>query len=71
MARRLANGTQESHHDHQFWREVVRARFTVTPQQPILPLTEELSGYLGSPDHELRDELAYTILDVWIIYQTN
>ena len=32
-------------------------------------MVRELSGYLGSPDPELRDDLAYSILDVWIVYR--
>jgi len=32
-------------------------------------LVRELSGYLGSTDPELRDDLAYSILDAWIVYR--
>jgi hypothetical protein len=62
--------TQESQrHDRQFWRDIVKARFSVPDEQSVFPLAQELSGYLGSTDPELRDDLAYTILDVWIVHQ--
>jgi len=35
----------------------------------VFELAEELGGYLGSADPELRDDLAYTILDVWIVHK--
>jgi hypothetical protein len=53
-------------HDRQFWREIEKARFAVPAGQAIFPLLRELSTYLGSKDPELRDDLAYTIVDVWI-----
>jgi Protein of unknown function (DUF2785) len=56
-------------HDRQFWRDIVKARFAVPMGQPIYPLLRELSTYLGSNDPELRDDLAYTITDVWLKYQ--
>ncbi len=36
-------------------------------RESAVALAHELSGYLGSPDPDLRDNLAYSILDVWIL----
>ncbi len=55
-------------HDREFWREIAKNRYAVPEGQPVLPLLRELSGYLGSRDPELRDDLAYTITAVWIKY---
>lgn len=53
-------------HDKDYWRAVVAAKFDVpadhTPQQ----LVPELLGSLASPDPELRDDLALSILTSWI-----
>jgi hypothetical protein len=69
-ANHASRRTQESQrHDRQFWRNILKARFLVPDEQPVFPLVQELSGYLGSTDPELRDDLAYTILDVWIVHQ--
>jgi hypothetical protein len=56
-------------HNREFWRAIVKNRYAVPEGQPILPLLRELSGYLGSPDPELRDDLAYTITAVWLKHQ--
>jgi hypothetical protein len=72
MAWAAHNGVGEQgapKHDRQFWRDIVKARFAVPAGQQIYPLLRELSTYLGSNDPELRDDLAYTITDVWIKYQ--
>ena len=57
---------QPTAHDRQFWRGIAKNRYAVPEGQPIFPLLRELSGYLGSPDPELRDDLAYSITAVWI-----
>jgi hypothetical protein len=54
-------------HDREFWRAIVKNRYAVLVGQSSLPLMRELSGYLGSRDPELRDDLAYTILATWIV----
>jgi hypothetical protein len=72
MARAAQSGAVDQTaptHDRQFWREIIKSRFAVPAGQPIFPLLRELSTYLGSNDPELRDDLAYTIIDVWIKYQ--
>src|ERR1700681_4108175 len=53
-------------HDREFWRATPKTRFVVPEGQAVYPLLHELSGYLGSKDPELRDDLAYTIIAVWI-----
>jgi Protein of unknown function (DUF2785) len=57
-------------HDRDFWRAIPKSRYAVPPGQPIFLLLRELSGYLGSNDPELRDDLAYTITAVWIKHQS-
>jgi Protein of unknown function (DUF2785) len=56
-------------HDREFWRAIVKNRFAVPEGQPVFSLLRELSGYLGSRDPELRDDLAYTITAVWVKHQ--
>jgi hypothetical protein len=64
-----AHQQAETLHDRKFWRAIANNRYSIPPGQQVLPLVRELSGYLGTPDPELRDDLAYTILDVWIVYR--
>jgi Protein of unknown function (DUF2785) len=54
-------------HDRAFWRAIQTNHYAVTEGESAVKLAHELSAYLGSPDPELRDDLAYSILDVWII----
>jgi hypothetical protein len=56
----------KSTHDREFWRSIPKNRFVVPEGQAVYPLLRELTGYLGSKDPELRDDLAYTIIAVWI-----
>src|SRR5262249_42087264 len=39
----------------------------IPPNEKPLALAQELSVYLASPDPELRDDLAYSILTAWIV----
>src|SRR5258708_5074644 len=64
-----AKALQGSLHDREFWRTIVKNRYAVPDGQPIFPLLRELSGYLGSRDPELRDDLAYSITTIWIKHQ--
>jgi uncharacterized protein DUF2785 len=66
-----AQGTTsgQSRHDRQYWRQIAKNHYAIPPGQDAFPLARELSGYLGSPDPELRDDLAYSMLAVWIIRQ--
>ena len=59
----------KSLHDREFWRAIVKNRYAVPAGQPIFPLLRELTGYLGSRDPELRDDLAYSITTIWIKHQ--
>ena len=53
-------------HDREFWRVIVKDRFAIPDGQQAFPLLQELGGYLGSTDPELRDDLAYSIIDNWV-----
>jgi hypothetical protein len=58
-----------SSHDRVFWRSIVQDNYRVPPGQSAFALIHELNNYLGTPDPELRDDLAYTLMDAWIVYQ--
>ena len=60
---------EKAGHDREFWRAIAKNKFAPPAGQPIVPLLQELSGYLSSPDPELRDDLAYTIIDQWVRHQ--
>lgn len=61
---------QASPHDRAFWKAVVASNYVVPKHESADALAEELSGFLASPDPELRDDLAYSILAQWI-YRRN
>jgi hypothetical protein len=52
-------------HDRQYFRNIASHSFAVPPGTSAFALARELMPWLASPDPELRDTLAYTILDVW------
>jgi hypothetical protein len=56
-------------HPRTFWREIVRGGYKVPAGESPAVLLGELSGYLGSPDPELRDEFAAGITAEWIYEQ--
>ena len=56
-------------HDREFWHAIIKNKFAPPEGQPITLLLAELNGMLGSTDPELRDELAYTIIDQWVRHQ--
>jgi hypothetical protein len=56
-------------HDREFWRSIAKNQFAIPNGQPLFPLLQELSGLLGSTDPELRDDLAYSIIDQWVRHQ--
>jgi uncharacterized protein DUF2785 len=60
-------GTQ---HDRSFWRAIANNKYMVPEGESADALAHELSGLLASPDPELRDDLAYSILARWI-YRKN
>lgn len=59
----------QSGHGREFWGQIAKNHYAIPAGQEAFPLAKELSGYLGLPDPELRDDLAYSILAVWITRQ--
>lgn len=53
-------------HDRQFWKDIARQHYAVPDGESASALAPELSDLLSSPDSELRDDLAYSILTSWI-----
>ena len=53
-------------HDRAFWRRIVEKEYALPEGESAAALVRELSGYLGSPDPELRDEFGYGIPAAWI-----
>ena len=53
-------------HDLDFWRAIQKTHYTVPDHESADTLAKELSALLASPDPELRDDLAYSILATWI-----
>jgi hypothetical protein len=53
-------------HAKSFWQSIARAQYAVPTNESPFALAKELSGFLGSPDPELRDELAFSILSAWL-----
>ncbi len=54
-------------HDRDFWHSIQNNHYAVPEGESAVALAHEVSGYLGSPDPELRDDIAYSILDVWVV----
>lgn len=52
-------------HDKAFWKAIAEADYAVPDGESARALTAELLTYLGSPDMELRDDLAYGTLATW------
>lgn len=55
--------------DKAWWQAVAAKDFAVPADVPLPVLLDELTTLLGSPDPELRDDLAYTTLAQWIYRQ--
>lgn len=53
-------------HDRAFWQQITRNQYAVPEHASADALSVELSTLLASPDPELRDDLAYSILARWI-----
>jgi hypothetical protein len=53
-------------HDRDYWRGIVKAKYAVPQNESADMLARELSALVASPDPELRDDLAYSILGTWI-----
>ena len=56
----------EAPHDRAFWQMIAKQHYAVPQGESADALAHELSALLGSPDPELRDDLAYSILATWI-----
>jgi hypothetical protein len=56
-------------HGRDYWRQIAKRNYEIPAGQDVFPLVRELSRYLCSPDSELRDDLAYSILTIWIVRQ--
>src|SRR5437867_1511470 len=57
---------QAPKHDKPFWRGIAEHHYEVPNGESASALAHEVSGVLASPDPELRDDLAYSILARWI-----
>jgi len=65
-AKPVAASATPAGRDKAFWRQIATDKFAV-PEGTALPeLLDELTGMLGSPDPELRDDIAYTTLTQWM-----
>jgi hypothetical protein len=53
-------------HDRAYWQAIVKNKSAVPEHESADVLSQELSALLASPDPELRDDLAYSILARWI-----
>jgi Protein of unknown function (DUF2785) len=60
----LASG--QGRHDKDFWRDIAKLHHEIPKGESATVLAGELSAMLASPDPELRDDLAYSILAQWI-----
>lgn len=61
---------QPAPRDRAYWKAIAQNKYAVPEGESADALAKELSGLLGSPDPELRDDLAYSILARWI-YRPN
>ena len=58
---------QSGSHNIQFWQSIAANHYAVPEGGSAAALARELSANLASPDPNLRDELSYSILYVWIV----
>lgn len=66
----VLTASAQSQHDRSFWIAITKNKFAVPEHESADELSRELSVLLASPDPELRDDLAYSILTTWI-YRKN
>ncbi len=52
--------------DKTLWRNIIANDYVLPEQQSLADLTSTLLSYLGSTDPELRESIAYPILEKWI-----
>lgn len=60
---------QAAERDKVFWQTVIKNEFKVPAGTPMPVLLGELSAMLESPDPELRDDIAYSVLANWMYRQ--
>jgi len=63
----MASVHGEDTHGIDFWRAIAKNKYAVPEGQSADSLARELSQALASPNPELRDDLAYSILHRWIV----
>ncbi len=61
--------SQNAGHDKTYWQQIVANKYVPPAGEPLPPLVRELSGFLGSADPELRDDIGYSTLVAWIYRQ--
>jgi hypothetical protein len=66
LAPALLAAQQSATHDRAYWQAIANNHYQVPENEPASQLAHEVSGLLTSPDPELRDDLAYSILARWI-----
>jgi hypothetical protein len=52
--------------DNAFWQSILEDNGALPADHDLHALTDELLGYLGSPDAHLRDGVAYPLLALWV-----
>jgi hypothetical protein len=62
----LCSGFSQVTHGKSYWQAIAKEKFELPAGEQAAPLADELIGNLGSPDPELRDDLALSILTSWI-----
>src|SRR5262249_56246108 len=62
-------GNGEGTHSKEDWKKIAANKYAVPEGEKAFALAKELGGYFKSSDSELRDELAYSILYMWIVEQ--
>jgi len=68
-ARAAAASAATPGHDKAFWRQIATDKFAVPAGAALPVLLGELTAMLGSPDPEVRDDIAYTTLTQWLYRQ--
>ncbi|HEV2660033.1 MAG TPA: hypothetical protein VGU68_05495, partial [Ktedonobacteraceae bacterium] len=52
--------------DKASWQYIITSNYALPSQSSLAQLTEQLLSYLGATDAELRESIAYPILEQWI-----
>jgi hypothetical protein len=58
--------TSSAPHDKAYWQTIVSHEYKPPEGSSVRDLAMELNSYLGSPDPQLRDGFAYSILTAWM-----